>query len=67
MNKEDIKFIVSLLPEWVKHVPSEDHAYDPMYFGTLSRDGDIIVHKRVCKLLKQPIDISTIKWIKSTQ
>jgi|694.fasta_scaffold34219_11 hypothetical protein len=60
MTQEDKNFIWSLLPDWVKFVPSEDHAWDPMWFGTLSREGDIKIHERVCKLLNQPTSIDSV-------
>jgi hypothetical protein len=51
MSNEDAKFIWNLLPKWVKDHGTEADAYDPMFFGTLSRDGDIEVGKRVGKIL----------------
>ena len=51
MEKEDAEFIWSLMPDWVKDNGTEADAYDPMFFGTLSREGDIEVTKRVRKIL----------------
>lgn len=59
MTQEDKDFIWSLLPNWVKEVPSESHGWDPMWFGTLSREKDIEIHERVCKLLNQKTRINT--------
>ena len=59
MTQQDKDFIWSLLPDWVKEVPSESHGWDPMWFGTLSREKDVEVHKRVCKLLNQKTRIDT--------
>jgi hypothetical protein len=56
MGKEDKDFLWSLMPKWVKEVPSEDHSFDPTFFGTLSREGDLKVHNRVIKLLNQDND-----------
>ena len=56
MSKEDKDFLWSLMPKWVKEVPSEDHSFDPTFFGTLSREGDLKVHNRVIKLLNQDND-----------
>jgi hypothetical protein len=55
LTQEDKDYLWSLMPEWVKEIPSEEHSFDPMYFGTLSREGDIKVNKRVCELLNQKI------------
>ena len=51
MRQKEAEFIWSLLPKWVKDIPSEEHSYDPMYFGTLSREGDIKINKKVRKIL----------------
>jgi hypothetical protein len=56
MSKEDKDFLWSLMPKWVKEVPSENHSFDPTFFGTLSREGDLKVHNRVIKLLNQDND-----------
>jgi len=53
MTREDKDFIWSLLPEWVKDHRTEADAYDPMWFGTLSRAGDMVIGKRARKLLGQ--------------
>jgi hypothetical protein len=51
ITEQEAKFIWSLLPIWVKEIPSEEHNYDPTYFGTLSREGDIGVHNKVKRIL----------------
>lgn len=56
MTQKDKDYIWSLMPGWVKEVPSENHSWDPMYFGTLSREGDLEVHNKVVKLLNQNTD-----------
>jgi hypothetical protein len=53
LTKEDKDFLWSLMPEWVKEVPIEEDSFDPMFFGTLSREGDLEVHEIVKKLLDQ--------------
>ena len=52
VSREDADFIWGLLPEWVKEHGTEADAYDPMWFGTLSREGDIRIGKRVRKILE---------------
>ena len=42
--KDDIKFLLSLLPTWVKEVPA---GFDPTMYGTGSYVGDLKVNKRV--------------------
>jgi hypothetical protein len=51
MSREDADFIWMLLPKWVKDHGTKADAYDPMYFGTLSRNGDIEVGQRARKIL----------------
>lgn len=51
MRPEDAQYIWSLMPNWVREIPTQEHAYDPMYFGTLSREGDIEVHNKVIQIL----------------
>jgi hypothetical protein len=52
-TQEDKDFLWSLMPKWVKEVPSKEHSFDAMFFGTLSREGDLEVHNKVVKLLNQ--------------
>jgi len=42
--KNDIKFLLSLLPTWAKEVPA---GFDPTMYGTGSYAGDLEVNKRV--------------------
>ncbi len=49
MKKEDKDYLWSLMPDWVKEVPK---GLDPTFYGTLSREGDKEVQKKVKKLLK---------------
>jgi|GEM_PF-2115635 len=42
--KDDIKFLLSLLPTWAKEVPA---GFDPTMYGTGSYTGDLEVNKRV--------------------
>ena len=42
--KNDIKFLLSLLPTWAKEVPA---GFDPTMYGTCSYAGDLEVNKRV--------------------
>ena len=51
MDKQNADYIWSLLPKWVKEIPGKEHGFDPMYFGTLSRSGDIEVHNKVKGIL----------------
>ena len=53
ITQEDKDYLWSLMPLWVKEVPSENHSCDPTYFGTLSREGDLKVHNKVIQLLNQ--------------
>lgn len=53
LTKEDKDFLWGLMPEWVKEVPNEEHSFDPMFFGTLSRESDLEVHEAVKKILDQ--------------
>ena len=41
------------MPRRVKKVPSENHSWDSIYFGTLSREGDLKVHNKVIQILNQ--------------
>ena len=59
LQAEDIEFIWGLIKDWAKEVPSESHSFDPMWFGTTTRDGDIEVHKRLCDILGKPYNIKT--------
>lgn len=51
LSKADADLIWGLLPKWVREIPTKEHAYDPMYFGTLSREGDIRVHAQIRRIL----------------
>jgi len=55
ITQEDKDYLWSLMPLWVKKVPS-DEKLDKTFFGTLSREGDLKVHNRVAKLLNQNKD-----------
>jgi len=44
--KDDIKFLLSLLPTWAKEVPA---GFDPTMYGTGSYAGDLEVNKKVQK------------------
>jgi len=57
LNKSDQKFLLGLIVRWAKHVPSKEHAWDPMFWGTLSREDDIKVHVRLCEILGLPRNI----------
>ena len=52
-SQEDLDFLWSLMPKWVKELPEKEDPEHGMVYGTLSREGDIDVHQRVIKLLKQ--------------
>ncbi len=61
MNKEvidDIKFLLSLLPTWVKEVPA---GFDSTMYGTGSYAGDLEVNKRVQKIKDRYIEDETNK------
>lgn len=51
LSESDAAFIWGLMPGWVKDNGTEADAFDPMFFGTLSRDGDIEVSRRVKTVL----------------
>tara|TARA_R100000734_G_C3231586_1_gene39399 strand:+ start:68 stop:259 length:192 start_codon:yes stop_codon:yes gene_type:complete len=53
ITQEDKDYLWSLMPRWVKKVPSENHSLDSIYFGTLSREGDLKVHNKVIQILNQ--------------
>jgi len=53
ITQEDKDYLWSLLPLWVKKVPSKNHSWDSTYFGTLSREGDLQVYNKVIQLLNQ--------------
>ena len=56
LTQEDKDYLWSLMPKWVKEVPSKENSFDPMFFGTLSREGDLEVHNKVVNLLNQNKD-----------
>lgn len=51
LNRKDAEYLLYLLPKWVKEVPGPEHAWDPLWFGTLSREGDLKVHNEVKRIL----------------
>jgi len=51
MNKQDADYIWSVLPKWVKEIPEKERGFDPSFFGTTSRSGDIAVHNKVKEIL----------------
>lgn len=53
ITQEDKDYLWSLMPLWVKKIPSENHSWDSTYFGTLSREGDLQVYNKVIQLLNQ--------------
>ena len=55
LTQEEMDYIWSLMPTWVKTI-DEGEEYNPMFYGTLSRDGDIEVHDKVKELLNQNKD-----------
>ena len=59
LTQEELDFLWSLMPKWVKELPEEEDPEHGMIYGTLSRQGDIDVHRRVVKLLNQPETVST--------
>lgn len=44
---DDIKFLLSLVPDWAQFVPM---AQSPMGYGTLSREGDLRVKDRIDRI-----------------
>lgn len=48
MTREESEYIWKLMPEWVKEQPKDLPA---PFYGTLSREGDLEVSKRVKKIL----------------
>jgi hypothetical protein len=53
VSPEDAEYLWVCMPQWIKEVPGPEHAWDPMYFGTLSREGDLAVQKEVKRILKR--------------
>jgi hypothetical protein len=53
ITQEDKDYLWSLMPTWVKKVPSKNQSWDPTFYGTLSREGDLTVHNKVIQLLNQ--------------
>jgi len=51
ITEKDAIYIWNLMPEWVKDNGTEADAYDPMFFGTLSREGDMAVTRKVKEIL----------------
>lgn len=43
--QEDIKFLLSLVPEWAKKEVPE--GLDPTFYGTLTEEGDNEIKKRI--------------------
>ena len=52
MTQEDKDFLWSLMPLWVRTLPEDEDMF-PTYYGTLTKEGDIEVHRRVVELLNQ--------------
>ena len=48
--KEDIKFLSSLLPDWVKEVPKN---LCPTFYGTGTYEGDIKIKNKVDSILRK--------------
>lgn len=46
-DQDDIKFLLSLVPDWAKIVPE---GLEPTMYGTLTYEGDLEVKKRVDKI-----------------
>jgi len=57
ISERDRDFIWGLIVGWAKEVPGMADSYDPIWFGTLSRNGDIEVHKKLCDILDRPYNI----------
>lgn len=53
ITQDDMDFLWSLMPDWVRDVPGEEDAWDPMFYGTLTRESDLMVSNRVKKLLNK--------------
>jgi len=53
MSPEDAEYLWACMPTWIKEVPGPEHAYDPTYFGTLTREGDLKVQKEVKRILNR--------------
>ena len=56
LTQEDLNLLWSFMPTWVKELPEEEDPEHRMFYGTLSRQGDIDVHNRVVILLNQKKD-----------
>jgi hypothetical protein len=50
MNKDDAKFIYSLLPDWAKYKAPQ--GLDPTMYGTLRKETDDEVIERVKRILE---------------
>lgn len=49
MTQEEAKYIWKLMPDWVKEQPE---GLGHMFYGTLTREGDLEVAKKVKNILK---------------
>ena len=59
LTQEELDFLWSLMPNWVRELPEEEDPEHGVIYGTLSRQGDIDVHHKVVRLLNQLETVST--------
>ncbi|KKN85497.1 hypothetical protein LCGC14_0278200 [marine sediment metagenome] len=53
MTRKEADYVWNCLPDWIKEVPGPDIPLDPTFFGTLSRETDLIVHNNMKKILQK--------------
>lgn len=61
LTQDQLDYLWSLMPRWVKELPEEEDSEHGTIYGTLSRQGDIDVHNTVVKLLNQEHNIHNNK------
>jgi len=53
MSPEDAEYLWACMPEWIKHPPGDGASESPIFYGTLSREGDLKVHNEVKRILNR--------------
>jgi hypothetical protein len=57
LTQDQLDYLWSLMPRWVKELPEGDDPEHDMIYGTSSKQGDIDVHNTVVRLLNQKHNI----------
>jgi len=50
ITRKEADYLWGCLQDWIKEVPE---GHPPMCYGTLSYEGDLIVHNNIKKILKK--------------